>query len=85
MPTTTAAQTLRLIACHAFRFRVFQTCQKAWLFLMTKTVMTMFQTEADAVAVVVASLHPPTLLPWHSLVDLMICQLQLPMSQVFRN
>jgi hypothetical protein len=49
-------------------------------------VMTMWWTEADIAAVaVVVSLRRLTQQPWHSLVDLTICQPQLPTSRAFRN
>ncbi len=49
-------------------------------------VMMMWWTEADIAAVaVVVSLRRLTQRPWHSLVDLTICQPQLPTSRAFLN
>jgi len=49
-------------------------------------VMTMWWTEADTVAVaVVVSLRRLTQRRWHSLVDLTICQHQLPTNRAFLN
>jgi hypothetical protein len=49
-------------------------------------VMTMWWTEADtAVVAVVVSLRQLTQPPWHSLVDLTICQPQLPTNRAFLN
>jgi hypothetical protein len=86
MPTTTAARILSLIAYRAFRLHAFQICRTAWWFLTTTMVMTMWWTEADtAVVAVVVSLRQLTQRPWHSLVDLTICQLQLPTNRAFLN
>jgi hypothetical protein len=53
---------------------------------MTTRVMMMWWMEADIAAVaVVVSLRRLTQQPWHSLVDLTICQPQLPMSRAFLN
>jgi hypothetical protein len=86
MPTTTAARTLSLIAYRAFRFHVWPICPTTWSFLTTTMVMTMRWMEADIAAVdVVVSLRRLTQQPWHLLVDLTICQPQLPTSRAFRN
>ena len=53
--------------------------------MMTMVMMTWWM-EADTVAVaVVVSLRRLTQRPWHSLVDLTICQLQLPTNRAFLN
>ena len=86
MPTTTAARTLSLIGYRAFRFHAFRICQTAWSFLMMTMVMMTWWMDADtAVVAVVVSLRQLTQRPWHSLVDLTICQLQLPTNQAFMN
>jgi hypothetical protein len=86
MPTTTAARILSLIAYRAFRFHVWQICRTAWSFRMTTMVMMTWWMEADtAVVAVVVSLRQLTQRPWHSLVDLTICQLQLPTNRAFLN
>ena len=86
MPTTTAARTLSLIVCRAFRFHAWQICRTAWSFLMMTMVMMTWWMEADTVAVaVVVSPRLLTQRPWHWLVDLTICQPQLPTSRAFLN
>lgn len=86
MPTTTAARILSLIAYRAFRFHAFRICQTAWSFLMMTMVMMTWWMEADTAAVaVVVSLRRLTQRPWHSLVDLTICQPQLPTNRAFLN
>jgi hypothetical protein len=53
---------------------------------MTTMVMMTWWMEADtAVVAVVVSLRQLTQRPWHSLVDLTICQLQLPTNRAFLN
>ena len=80
------ARTLSLIVCRVFRFHVWQICRTAWSFLTTTMVMMTWWMEADTAAVaVVVSLPQLTQRPWHWLVDLMICQLQLPTSRAFLN
>jgi hypothetical protein len=86
MPTTTAVRTLSLIAYRAFRLHAFRICQTAWSFRTTMMVMMMWWTEADIAAVaVVVSLRRRMQRPWHSLVDLTICQPQLPTNRAFLN
>lgn len=86
MPTTTVARTLSLIVCRAFLRHASRICRTAWWFLTMMMVMTMWWTEADTVAVaVVVSLRRLTQRRWHSLVDLTICQHQLPTNRAFLN
>ena len=86
MPTTTAARTLSLIAYRAFRFHAWRICQTAWSFRTTMMVMMTWWMEADTAAVaVVVSPRQLTQRPWHSLVDLTICQPQLPTNRAFLN